>query len=132
MRKSHRTDNDRAKMATSKGVIQGDTGVAAVDAAHQIIVVAQAHGTGSEQELQVPIVEALQPMRGATTLITADRDMRQRDECFATPGRHQQNSHPLHNKSATPTTSPATVFTTADFTYDAEARTGVCPAGKSL
>jgi len=35
--------------------------VAALDAAHQIIVVAQAHGTGSEQKLLVPIVEALQP-----------------------------------------------------------------------
>jgi transposase len=36
IRKSNRTDNDSAKMATSKGVIQGYTGVAAVDAKHQI------------------------------------------------------------------------------------------------
>ncbi len=43
IRKSNRTDNDSAKMATSKGVIQGYTGVAAVDAKHQIIVSAQAH-----------------------------------------------------------------------------------------
>ena len=47
IRKSNRTDNESAKMATSKGVIQGYTGVAAVDARHQIIVEAQAHGTGS-------------------------------------------------------------------------------------
>ena len=47
IRQSNRTDNDSAKMATSKGVIQGYTGVAAVDAQHQIIVEAQAHGTGS-------------------------------------------------------------------------------------
>jgi len=53
IRKSNRTDNESAKMATSKGVIQGYTGVAAVDAKHQIIVDAQAHGTGSEQELLV-------------------------------------------------------------------------------
>jgi len=113
VRKSIRTDNGSAKMATSKGVIQGYTGVAAVDAAHQIIVVSQAHGTGSEQELLVPIVEALQPLRGATTLITADsgyhseanlrardtmwvealiadRDLRKRDERIATQSRHQQ------------------------------------------
>ena len=38
IRKSNRTDNESAKMATSKGVIQGYTGVAAVDAKHQIIV----------------------------------------------------------------------------------------------
>lgn len=59
IRKSNRTDNDSAKMATSKGVIQGYTGVAAVDAKHQIIVEAQAHGTGSEQELLVPVVKAI-------------------------------------------------------------------------
>jgi hypothetical protein len=32
-------------MATGKGVIQGYTGLAAIDAAHQIIVEAQAHGS---------------------------------------------------------------------------------------
>ena len=36
VRKRHRTDHDSAKMATSQGVIQGYTGVAAVDAKHQI------------------------------------------------------------------------------------------------
>jgi hypothetical protein len=55
--KSNRTDNESAKMATSKGVIQGYTGVAAVDDRHQIIVDAQAHGTGSEQALLMPVVE---------------------------------------------------------------------------
>lgn len=48
LRQSNRTDADSAKMATSKGVIQGYCGIAAVDAKHQIIVEAQAHGTGSE------------------------------------------------------------------------------------
>lgn len=43
VRKSNRTDNESAKMATGKGVIQGYTGVATVDASHQIIVDAQAH-----------------------------------------------------------------------------------------
>ena len=41
VRKSNRTDNESAKMATDKGVIQGYAGVAAVDAKHQIIVEAQ-------------------------------------------------------------------------------------------
>ena len=45
-------------MATSKGVIQSYTGVAAVEACPQIIVDAQAHGTGSKQELLVPVVRA--------------------------------------------------------------------------
>ncbi len=59
MRQSNRTDADSAKLATGKGVIQGYTGVAAIDAAHQINVEAQAHGTGAEQELFAPIVTAL-------------------------------------------------------------------------
>jgi transposase len=60
--KSNLTDNESAKMATSKGVIQGYCGVAAVDAKHQIIVEAQAHGTGSEQALLIPMVEAITPL----------------------------------------------------------------------
>ena len=87
IRKSNLTDNESAKMATSKGVIQGYCGVAAVDAKHQIIVEAQAHGTGSEQSLLVPVIEAILPLlvksesgQGADgtvgtdtrTLITAD------------------------------------------------------------
>ncbi|MGH9578831.1 MAG: transposase, partial [Terriglobales bacterium] len=38
VRQSNRTDNESAKMATGKGVIQGYTGVAAVDGQAQIIV----------------------------------------------------------------------------------------------
>jgi transposase len=72
IRKSNRTDNQSAKMATSKGVIQGYTGVAAVDDRHQIIIEAQAHGTGSEQELLIPVVQATAAMRTPDTLITAD------------------------------------------------------------
>ena len=72
IRKSNRTDNDSAKMATSKGVLQGYTGVAAVDAKHQIIVCAQAHGTGSEQEVLMPVVEEIKPILAKDTLLTAD------------------------------------------------------------
>jgi len=59
IRKSNRTAPDSAKMATGKGVIQGFTGVAAVDARHQIIIEAQAHGTGSEL---LPVVRATQAL----------------------------------------------------------------------
>ena len=50
-RLSNRTDNESAKMATGKGVVQGYTGVAAVDDKHQVVVHAQALGSGSEQEV---------------------------------------------------------------------------------
>ncbi len=59
-------------MATGKGVVQGYTGVAAVDSQHQIIVEAQAHGTGSEQELLMPVVNATASLRKPETVIAAD------------------------------------------------------------
>jgi hypothetical protein len=69
-----RTDNESAKVATDKGVVQGYTGVAAVDSQCQIIVEAQAHGTGSEQELLMPVVNATAPMRKPETVIAADNE----------------------------------------------------------
>jgi len=153
VRKSNRTDNESAKMATGKGVIQGYTGVAAVDAKTQSIVEAQAHGTGSEQECLLPIATAMASVLTATSLLTADAgyhseanlealasreidaliadgQLRKRDERFATQDRHRTASDPLHDK--TPMAKTASVFGPGDFTYDAEARTCVCPAGQSL
>ncbi|MEX2181916.1 MAG: IS1182 family transposase [Gemmatimonadaceae bacterium] len=153
IRKSNRTDNESAKMATGKGVIQGYCGVAAVDSAHQIIVEAQAHGTGAEQALLLPVVTALQPVLAPHTLVTADAGyhseanlqgldalgvdalladpaMRRRDARFATQARHRQGPDPLHNKSPAP--APASTFQPRDFTYDPAARTCICPAGKAL
>ncbi|CAN5161897.1 hypothetical protein BH09GEM1_BH09GEM1_48250 [soil metagenome] len=153
VRQSNRTDNESAKMATGKGVIQGYTGVAAVDKAHQIIVEAQAHGTGSEQEVLLSMVSAMAPVLTEDSLITAaagshseanltalaarevdaliaDGAMRQRDERFATQDRHQAKPDPLHDKSKTP--RALQIYQPSDFTYDPEARTCVCPAGKAL
>ena len=72
IRKSNRTDNESAKMPTDKGVIQGYTGAAAVDEKHQIIVEAQAHGTGSEQELLVPLTQALGQQIKEGSVVCAD------------------------------------------------------------
>jgi hypothetical protein len=70
VRQSNRTDNESAKIATDKGVIQGYTAVAAVDDKHQIIVEAQAHGVGSEQELLIPVVNAMQARLTPDSYIT--------------------------------------------------------------
>ena len=154
VRKSNRTDNESAKMATSKGVIQGYTGVATVDAAHQIIVDAQAHGVGAEQELLLGVVAATAPLRTTDTLITADAgyhseanlraladaqvpaliadgNMRKRDTRFATQERYTTLPNPLHDKSR-PMKRTVVVFGPEDFRYDPVARTCICPAGKSL
>jgi len=153
VRKSNRTDDESAKMATGKGVIQGYTGVAAVDRAHQIIVEAQAHGTGAEQELLLPVVEAVTPLLTPQSLLTADagyhseanlaalaardvnaliadHDMRRRDERFATQAQHHAAPAPLHDKS--PPAPQSSVFPPSAFTYDPAVRTCICPAGKRL
>ena len=152
VRKSNTTDNDSAKMATSKGVIQGYTGITAVDAKHQIIVCADAHGSGSEQEALLPMVARTGPYRTPDTLITADAGyhseanlqqlqeqgipaliadglMRKRDPRLAAQGKHQTKPHPLHDKRPA---KPASKFQPKDFSYDPIAQTCVCPAGKAL
>lgn len=151
--KSNRTDNESAKMATSKGVIQGYTGVAAVDDRHQIIVEAQAHGTGSEQALLMPMVEAASAHCTPDTLITADagyhsdanlkalaeqdrpaliadNQMRKRDERFKDQDKYKALADPLYDKAHPK--KGARHYRPADFSYDADAGTCICPAGKSL
>ena len=155
VRKSNRTDNDSAKMATSKGVIQGYTGVAVVDDRYQIIVEAQAHGTGSEQELLVPVLKAMADVLAEDSLVTADagyhseanlaalatmkvdaliadNGMRGRDERFVTQDRHKQGPDPLHDKSANAKAKKPQRYQPADFAYDPDNATCICPAGKKL
>jgi transposase len=153
IRKSNRTDPESAKMATSKGVIQGYTGVAAVDTQHQIIIEAQAHGTGSEQELLLTVVRATQPHATPNTLYTADagyhsaanlkalaqeninaliadNGMRQRDERFKDQGKHKQKPDPLYDKTHPKKTAQR--YRPQDFTLDPQTGICTCPAGKQL
>lgn len=80
--KSNITDNDSAKMITSKGTIQGYNGIATVDKKHQIIVDAQAFGDGQEHHTLKPVTQAIkdryqrlgmsQDIYDTGTIITAD------------------------------------------------------------
>lgn len=153
IRKSNRTDPESAKMATSKGVIQGYTGVAAVDSRHQIIVEAQAHGTGSEQDLLLPVTNATEAHRTDQTLITADagyhskaniealaaqgtpaliadNGMRKRDERFKGQAWYKALPDPLYDKAHP--RKGARHFRPQDFDYDDEAGICICPAGRKL
>lgn len=153
VRLSNRTDHASAKMATSKGVIQGYTGVAAVDDKAQIVVDAQAHGTGSEQELLLPVVEATQELRAPRTVVCADagyhseanlqalaargidayiadNGYRQRDPRYAEQGQHKAKPDPLWDKTK-PVVKP-THFGPADFQLAADGSSCRCPAGKRL
>jgi transposase len=152
LRKSNLTDNESAKLATDKGVIQGYCGVAVVDDKYQIIVEAQAHGTGSEQELLLPVLDACAAHRTADTLVTADAgyhsesnlaalaergidaliadsQMRQRDERLAGQCKHTAKPDPLHDKSGK---NASNVFSSRDFTIAADHSHASCPAGQTL
>lgn len=151
--KSNVTDNDSAKMATSKGVIQGYTAVAAVDSTHQVIVAAAAHGSGCEQSTLLPTVQMTDGLRDANTLITADAGyhseanlqglhdqgipalvadnlMRKRNERFANQARYQEGADPLADKSTTDRSTK--LFGPKDFRMDTATNSCICPAGAQL
>ena len=148
--KSNVTDPDSAKMATSKGVIQGYAAQAAVDSAHQIIVAAEVIGSGSEQAMLLPMIDKAAPMRAPHTLITADagyhsdaniaalhergiaamiadNQMRQRDERIDN-AHHKAKADPLYDKTAVKTVK---FFRPEDFLFNDD-NTATCPAGKTL
>jgi transposase len=149
---SNLTDNESAKMKTSKGVIQGYVGVAAVDAKHQVVVSAEAFGQGQEHGLLEPLVEQIEavfkaversPLEEAKILADsgfcnqdtleyleqkqidgyiADHGFRSRDPRFAGAAEHKPKSAP----------KARTRYTSDDFQFDLEQGTCLCPAGKSL
>ena len=154
-RKSNTTDNDSAKMATSKGVVQGYTAVAAVDSKHQVIVAAQAHGSGSEQSVLLPIVRQTDALRDASTLITADAGyhseanlralhdagipaliadglMRKRDERFKDQARYKKLPDPLYDKTKSGREGKQGLYRPSDFKFDPVRQICICPAGKQL
>jgi transposase len=152
--KSNATDNDSAKMATSKGVIQGYAAQAAVDSKNQVIVAADVAGSGSEQASLLPMVQASKPFATQTTVITADagyhnqanleklqeqstpamiadNEMRKRDERFRDQGKHKAKADPLYDKGAAKEEAPK-LFKASEFRYDKQNNRCICPAGKAL
>lgn len=151
--KGNVTDNDSAKMATSKGVIQGYAAQAAVDAKHQIVVAADVAGSGSEQASLLPMIEQTAAVRTVHTLIAADagyhsngnikalRDraipalvadnqMRKRDERFKGQAKYKCKADPLYDKTSTHKAPKR--FGAKDFDYDRATQTCICPAGKAM
>lgn len=152
--KSNVTDNDSAKMATSKGVIQGYAAQAGVDARHQVIVAADVTGSGSEQAMLLPMIGQARALAGEDTVMTADAgyhshqnmralqeagipalvadgQMRKRDARFAGQQRHRDKPDPLYNKSQ-PSQKVIRLFRAADFIVDAQNNCCICPAGQKL
>ena len=153
--KTNITDPDSAKMATSKGVIQGYAAQAAVDSTHQVIVAADVIGSGSEQSMLVPMIQQSNIVRAEHTLITADagyhsndnvaalkdanipamiadNQMRQRDERFKDQGKHKAKADPLYDKRATGQEASIRLYRPSDFAHDPSTNNCICPAGQHL
>src|SRR5438034_1296104 len=148
--KTNVTDPDSAKMATSKGVIQGYAAQAAVDSANQVIVAADVIGSGSEQAMLLPMIDKAAAVIEPHTLITADagyhsdaniqalhergiaamvadNGMRQRDERIDN-AHHKAGGDVLYDKTAVHSVK---LYRPGDFVFN-EDRTATCPAGKTL
>jgi transposase len=155
VKQSNITDNESAKMRSSKGVIQGYTAVAMVDGKHQIVVHAQAHGEGQEHGLLIPMIEGTRrqfrrdAFKNAAVLADAgycseenakylseahidgylaDPMFRKRDPRFADAARHK----PTH--AAEPFARPKREipFQPRDFAIAPDRSHAICPEGKRL
>ena len=155
--KSNITDNESAKMTTSKGTIQGYTAVAAVDKKHQVIVDAQAFGEGQEHHVLQPVLNTVRErftrfgQNIKDTIITADtgyaneanmqylhdnkingyipdNQFRQRDPKFSEQKiKHSQRPPTTGKEKTTDDVIPA-----SEFTFDPKAKTCTCPAGNAM
>ena len=153
-RKSNLTDNDSAKMKTSKGVIQGYDGVAMVDAKHQVVVHAKAYGEAQEHALFVPMLEGT---RQRFEAIGEKSDVLKNAVVSADSGFHTEANvkylfesgidgyvadHLFRKRDPRFATAgrhrpirertKAEHFLPRDFIYDADTKTCICPAGQFL
>jgi hypothetical protein len=160
--KSNITDNESAKMTTSKGTIQGYNGVATVDSKHQVIIDAQAFGEGQEHHTLRPVLEAVEErferlgiheaildyQDGA--IITADTGFANEsnmqylyekdvdayipDNQFRSRDPAYQDQKNTHGKRHQDTKKPdhKDIIPASEFQFDPIGMTCVCPAGNEL
>lgn len=158
--KSNITDNDSAKITTSKGVIQGYNGVAMVDSKHQVIVGAEAFGEATEYNLLLPMVELTRHNFQAigkddnifsVTKLSADSGFHTNKNIAALAeqnidgyiaDRHFRKRDPRFDnagrykerttKERRRLDHSKKQFLPADFSFDSDLRFCICPAGKRM
>ena len=154
-RKSNITDNESARMKTSKGIIQGYDGVAAVDSKHQLVIHAEVFGEAQEHDLLQPVIEGTQTnfddaYLKQRTQLTADSGFYNRNnlEYLYTHGidgylpdigfrkrdpRLQSiDKYKIRHCKEQRKKLKSQQYTSRDFHYDAANHTCICPAGKKL
>jgi len=153
--KSNITDNESAKMTTSKGTIQGYNGVAAVDRKHQVVVDAEAFGEGQEQHTLLPVVEKIkeryqrlgisEDIYAEGTIVTADTGFASEnnmkylheneidgyipDNQFRSRDPKFANQKEKYGKRHQNRKSGPTIIPASEFRLDPVNKTCICPAG---
>ena len=153
--KSNITDNESAKMKTSRGVIQGYTGVAAVDNSYQVVVHAEAYGQGQEHGLIKPVLEGIRETFKKSdnktkralkkTKVTADAGYHNEatldyledegiDAYIADTGYRARDPRFKDHKATKERNrrKAKARFTQAEFSIDRDKRTCRCPAGNVM
>lgn len=159
-KQSNITDNESAKMPTSKGVIQGYDGVAIADSKPQVIVHAEAFGEGQEHGLVMPMLEGVRETFQALALsedslketkLTADAgyaseanaaylfeqeiDAYSADTLFRKrdPRLHTAQRHkPTRDDDPFAKPKRALKFQSKDFQLAADHSHAICPAGQRM
>ena len=158
--KSNITDNDSAKMTTSKGTIQGYNGIACVDKKHQVIIDAQAFGEGQEHHTLQPVLNTIQDrfkrlgisknIYHDTIVVTADTGYaneanmqylhEQKIDAYIPDNQFrsrdpkfsdQKSKYGKRHQTNKKKTSPD-VFPPSEFTLNPVTKTCTCPAGEDL
>ncbi|MFC1498893.1 IS1182 family transposase [Verrucomicrobiota bacterium] len=156
--KSNITDNDSAKMKSSEhGMMQGYTGIAAVDDKHQVVVHAEAHGTASEQQTLPTTIDGIEENFNhigeenvlQEVIITADTGFHSENnlEMLAEKNvkayiadnkfRKRNPDFKTAQRHKKPVDRHHTVrkgkyFTTRDFHYDKKRQKMICPNGNEM
>lgn len=129
--KSNITDNESAKMTTSKGTLQGYTAVAAVDSKHQIIVDAQAFGEGQEHHVLQPVLQTIETRY--RRLVIHDKIYQTGTRITADTGyANEANMHYLHDNRIDGYI-PDNQFRKRDPKFaDYKTTHSTCPAGEAM
>lgn len=156
---SNITDNESAKMTTSKGTIQGVACVTASDEKHQIILHAQTFGQGQEQSTLKPMIEGIRQQLDnnifkTSVVLTADtgfsseanmeylfkenidavvpdNQFRKRNPVFTESDLYNKHKA-LRKKTRKDQSKGNTVLPSTAFTVDLDSKTCICPAGNEM
>lgn len=156
--KSNITDNESAKMTTSKGTIQGYNGIASVDKKHQIIIGADAFGEGQEYHTLKPILKGIKQryqklglsddIFAQGVIVTADTGFADEanmkylheetingyipDNQFRSRDPRFKDHKIKHPRKSRAKKGSTKTFPAEDFSFDESTLTCICPNGESL